>query len=453
MAGGLFAAVMSTTIVSVALPQIGTGLSASPTGQQWVVDAYVLDYAALLVLGGTLGDRLGRKRTYIAGVVLFGIGALLCAVAPNLPVLLASRAVQGVGPALLVPGSLTIVRVVFPDERRRAQAIGLWSTASGLAMAVGPVLGGSLVALWGWRAVFWINVPLAAGLAAIAWFAVPDLPGDRRPVRGPGAPHGFPLSGLDFAGALLITASLAASTYATVAGQSDGWSSAAFAASALIAVVTMALFIRREHRHHDPLVDLRLFTRRDFLAANIAGTAAFFAFVGAIVYFSVYFQHVRHQGPIAAGLSVTAIGAAFAVTAPVSGRLTHRIGPRPPLTAGLLVAAAAFLSLAPIGAHSGLPMILVRFVALGAGVGLALTPMTQIAVNAVPPDRAGMASAVHNALRQQGQVFGVAVLGAIVYAHRDYVAGFRAALLTSGLVLLVAAVTTAALSAAWPRRR
>ncbi|GAA1958662.1 MFS transporter [Catenulispora subtropica] len=440
-------------MVSVALPQIGTRLSASPTGLQWVVDAYVLVYAALLVPGGTLGDRLGRKRTYLAGVLIFGAGALTCALASNLPVLLAGRALQGVGPALLVPGSLTIVRSLFHDERRRAHAIGLWSTASGLAMAVGPALGGVIVAQWGWRTVFWINVPLAAVLATTAWYAVPDVPGTGRQSgeRDGDARRTGLLADLDIPGAVLITAGLAASTYATVVGQSAGWGSAVFFVSTSITVLAVGLFVRRERRHREPLVDLNLFLRRDFLAANLAGLAVFFAFVGAIVYFSIYFQHVRHQGPIAAGLSVAAIGAAFAVAAPISGRLTHRFGPLPPLTGGLLLAAAAFLSLTPIGAHSGMVLIIARFVALGAGVGLALTPMTQIAVQAVPDGRAGMASAVHNALRQQGQVFGVAVLGAIVYAHQDYLTGFRIALLTSGLVLLAAAITTLLLPTRRPR--
>jgi DHA2 family methylenomycin A resistance protein-like MFS transporter len=447
VAGGQFLAVMSTTVVSVALPTIGEELRAGATDLQWIVDAYVLVYSSLLVAGGMLGDRHGRKGVYLLGVAVFGLGSLLTGLAPTVGLLLLGRVVQGLGPALLVPGSLTIIRATFEDSGQRAAAIGLWSTGSGLALAVGPALGGVVVDVVGWRWVFLLNVPLSAVLILLAARFVPRLP--RTPARGR----------FDWLGAVLTTAGVAALAFAIIDGQDRGWASwpilAAFAAGA----AALVAFVAWERRLAEPLVDVSLFLRPTFTAANVAALVVFFSFVGAVVYFSAYLQQVQGHSPVVAGLDVSAIGIAFALAAPLSGRLVGRVGPRLPMLTGLVVSGTAMLGLLRLGTDSGIGSIWWNFALVGAGVGLCLTPMTAIAVAAVDASRAGMASAVHNAMRQLGQVLGVAVLGALVYAHLPpgsvagrrldppqgslFVDGLHDALWVSGLALLASALLAA----------
>jgi DHA2 family methylenomycin A resistance protein-like MFS transporter len=449
VAASQFLAVMSTTVVSVALPTIGTALHASATSLLWIVDAYVIVYSALLVAGGVFGDRRGRKGIFLLGVVVFGLGSLLCGLAPSTGWLLAGRAFQGLGPALLVPGSLTIIRSLFTGGRERALAIGLWSMCSGLALAVGPVLGGLVVEYAGWRWVFGLNVPLSAALTVAAALFVRRIA--RTPVRGR----------FDWAGAVLATTGVAALAYALIEEQPYGWGSPLVFGAAAVCLAAMGAFVLLERRLAEPLVDVTLFGRPAFTAANVAALVVFFAFLGAIVLFSAYFQQVQGRSPVSAGLEVSAIGVAFALAAPLSGRLVGRVGPRLPMLAGLAIAGAATLGLLRLGPHTGTGAIWWDFALLGGGVGLSLTPMTSIAVAAVGAARAGMVSAVHNALRQLGQVLGIAVLGALVYGRLPagssaggrlgpvhvalFMRGLHDALLVSGLALLASAALAAAL--------
>jgi MFS transporter, DHA2 family, methylenomycin A resistance protein len=446
--GGLFLAVVSTTTVSVALATIGRDMRAGTTDLQWVVDAYVLVYSSLLITGGVIGDRRGQKGVFMLGVGLFGLGALTAGLAPSMGLVLAGRVVQGLGPALLVPGSLTIVRATFEDARRRAAAIGLWSTSSGLALAVGPVLGGLVVGALGWRWVFLLNVPLSAALILLAARFVPRLA--RAPSRGR----------FDWLGAVLVTAGVAALTFAVIEGQVRGWASPPILGAFAGGVGALVVFAAWELRLADPLVDVSLFRRPGFTAANVAALVVFFAFVGAIVYFSAYFQQVQGHSPVESGLDVSAIGVALAAAAALSGRLVGRVGERWPMIAGLIIGGAATLGLLRLGPTTAIGSIWWNFALLGAGIGLCGTATTTIAMSAVGASRAGMASAVVNAMRQVGQLFGVAVLGALVYAHLPassagqrldprqgslFVEGLHAALWVSGLALLAAAALAAVL--------
>jgi len=452
VAAGQFLAVMSTSVVSVALPTIGRELDASTTSLEWIVDAYVLVFASLLVAGGVLSDRRGRKPMFVLGVALFGLGSLPAGIAPSVGVLIGGRVVQGLGPAIVLPGSLAIISAIFPDPRERAAAIGLWSASSGLALAVGPAFGGALVDGLGWRWVFLVNVPLCALLVVAALRWIPPI----RPDPG---------RGFDVLGAVLTTLGIGSLAFALIEAQDRGWGSALVVGALVVAVVALTVFVLYELRRDDPLVDVRLFRIPAFTAANVAGLAVFFAFIGAIVYFSAYFQDVQGRSAVDAGLRVLPIGVALALTAPVSGRLTGRIGARTPMLVGLLICAAATLGLLRLQPDSGLGAEWWDFALVGLGAGLALTPMTATAVGAVRPERAGMASAVHNSMRQLGQVLGVAVLGALVYAGfggsapvgrlgpaaaRTYVDGLHDALWVSGLALLAAAALVAVLV---PRHR
>ncbi len=445
---GLFAAVVSTTVVSVALPTIGRELHTGATGLEWIVDSYVVVYASLLVAGGVLGDRRGRKGLFITGVATFGVASVVCGLAPSVSVLLTGRVLAGLGAALLVPGSLTIIRAVFTDPRQRAAAIGLWSTASGVALAVGPPLGGVIVDGLGWRWVFLANAPLALALTLGAARVLPRLA--RAPVT----------ARFDGVGALLSTAAVALLAVAVIEGQDGGWTSGPVLAAFVVGAAALAGFVARERRVPAPLIDMSLFARPAFAAATLSALVVFFAFVGAIVYFSAYFQQVQGRTAVAAGLDVAAIGVAYAVAAAASGRLVGRVGERVPLIAGLVISGMATLGLLRLAPGTGIGAIWWNFALLGGGIGLCGTPMSTIAMSAVDRDRAGMASAVLNALRQVGQVFGVAVLGALVYADLPgagggrtldaaqaalFVYGLHHALWVSGLALLAAAGIAAVL--------
>ncbi len=451
VAGGLFLSVMSTTTVGVALPSIGVDLRATATDLEWIVDAYVIVYSSLLVAGGVAGDRRGRKGLFMVGAAIFGLGSLVTGLAPNVGVLMAGRAFQGLGPALLVPGSLTIIRATFIDERRRAVAIGLWSTASGVALAVGPALGGALVEAGGWRWVFLFNVPLAVVLAGLAGRFVPRLPRTPVPTR------------FDWTGVVLTTGGVAILAYATIEGPDRGWDSPLVLTAYAIGGAALVGLVVWERRAKGPLVDVTLFARPAFTAANVAALVVFFAFVGSIVYFSAFFQQAQHRTAITAGLDVSAIGVAFALAASQSGRLVARFGPRVPMLAGLVIAGLATLGLLRLDPHTGVGAIWWNFALLGAGIGMCLTPMTAVAMSSVDAAQAGMVSAMHNSLRQLGQVFGVAVLGALVYAGLPpnasagrpldrtqaalFTDGLHAATWVSGLALLAAAALAAVLLA------
>ncbi|MBI5106831.1 MAG: MFS transporter [Solirubrobacterales bacterium] len=440
--------VASATVVAVALPSLARDLGADGAQQQWVVDAFVLVFASLLVAGGVLGDRYGRRTALLAGLAVFALGSAWCLVAPSVGWLLAGRVVMAFGPPLVLPASLAIVSTTFTDPGARARAVGIWGAGSGLGLTLGPLLGGAVVEVLGWRWVFGVNVPLCALLALAA---VRNVPRDR-PVA---AEHPF-----DGLAAGLLTAAVALLVFGLIEGRELGWGSApvlgAFAAAALLT----AVFVRHERRHPAPLVDLALLGHRPFLAANLGGATFYGAVTGLAVYLSVFFQQVQGRSALEAGLCLLPQGACTALFAPVAGRLTARLGPRPPIVAGMAIGTVVILALLQLEPATPIGDVWWAFALLGAGIGIALPPMTVTAVSATSADRAGMASAIHNASRQLGQTFGVAVLGTIVLAgagdaarHHPltgaaadaWVEGLHAALLVAAGALAVAGVVVAVL--------
>jgi MFS transporter, DHA2 family, methylenomycin A resistance protein len=444
-----FMAVMSTSVVSVALPTIGRGLHASSTSLEWIVDAYVIVYASLLVAGGVLSDRRGRKGMFMTGVSLFGLGSLVCGLAPSVGWLIFGRVIQGLGPAVVTPTSLAIISATFEEPRARAGAIGVWSSGSGLALALGPAVGGLLVVGAGWRWVFLLNVPVALAVVGLAVRFIPMIPRRRA-----GAPF-------DWIGALLITAGVGLLTFAIIEGPSRGWGSALIVGGFVVAVGALGGFVAWERRHESPLIDVSLFTRVPFTVANLAGLTVFFAFVGGIVYLSAYFQQVQGRSALGAGLAVLPIGVGFFVGAPLSGRIVGLVGPRFPMVFGLTLCGAAMLGLLRLAVASSIAATWWDLFAVGLGGGLSLTPMTATAMAAVRSERAGMASAIHNSMRQFGQALGVAVLGSLVYAGvtdgqaggerlvgaqaTAFVDGLHRAVAVSGGALLLAAALVVAL--------
>jgi DHA2 family methylenomycin A resistance protein-like MFS transporter len=439
-----FMVVMSTSMVPVALPTIGRHLHGSTTSLEWIVDTYVIVYASLLVAGGVLSDRRGRKGMFMSGVTVYGAGALIAGVAPSVGWLLVGRVIQGLGPAIVTPTSLAIISATFEAPRERAAAIGVWSSGSGLALALGPAVGGLLTDAIGWRSVFLLGVPLAATAVSLGFRFIPVIPRSR--VR----------SRFDWIGALLITAGVGVLTFALIEGPSHGWGSRLIVAGFVVAVCALSGFVVWERRHEAPLIDVSLFSRAPFTVANLAGLTVFFAFIGGIVYLSAYFQQVQGRSALGAGLAVLPIGLGFFTGAPLSGRLVGRFGPRFPMVFGLGLCGAAMVALVRLRAGSSIGAIWWDLAAVGLGAGLSLTPMTAVAMAAVRAERAGMASAIHNSMRQVGQALGVAVLGSLVYAGVSggsagggrldgasaaaFVDGLHRAVLVSGACLVIAAL-------------
>ncbi len=421
--------IASATVVAVALPDLGRDLGATGTEQQWVVDAFVLVLASLLIAGGVFGDRRGRKAAFLIGVTTFAAGSLVCTVAPSVTVLLVGRVVQAVGPALVLPASLAIVSEVFPDPAARARAIGLWGAGSGIGLASGPTLGGAIVDAVGWRGVFAVNVPICIGLLIAGWRVIPTVRPSRAVVR------------FDLAGAMSLTAATATLVFVIIEGREAGWLSPLVLTVAAICLAAAAAFVRVERRHPAPLVDLGLLRHRGFVVANLGGGGASFAFVGCVVFLSVFLQQVQGRPPGEAGLCLLPLGAMTAACAPIAGRLTARMGPRAPILGGLAFATVA-MTLLTLRLAVDLPAgeLALMLGLLGCGIGLALPAMTVTAVASVEQARAGMAAAVHNACRQIGQALGVAVVGTIVFARAGSVSdggrrlsGADAVLWTSGL--------------------
>ena len=426
--------VANANLIAVALPPLSADLGASGAQEQWIVDAYVLVFAALLVAGGVLADRYGRRRALLTGLTVFGTGSLICALAPNPPVLIGARVLQALGPPLLLPASLAILTANVTNPLQRARAIGFWGAASGFGVAVGPLIGGAVVAAAGWRWAFGVNVPVALALVVAALRLIPD---DRPAAHA----HAF-----DTRGALLITLALGSLVFGLIEGPARGWTSAEVLISFAVSAGTLAAFVAAERRHPAPLVDLQLVRQPVFAAANLAAATILFTLLATSVYVSAFLQTFRAISPLQTGLALLPLGGAVALLAPVSGRLTAHVRPRTLIALGLACSAVGTFVLSRISGGDGAGDVWLALLLLGAGAGLALPPTTSTAVSAAPATRTGMASAIHNAGRQVGATLGVAALGSIVVSHA---ADGTAAAYADGLAvaLVVGAVALAAVAA------
>ncbi|WP_067479004.1 MFS transporter [Actinomadura hibisca] len=397
----MFLVGLDTTIVNVGLPAIGDGLGIGTRGLEWTVDAYVLVLAALLISAGALADRFGRRRIFQTGLVVFGLASLACAVAPSAGVLVAARAVQGVGASMLSPVALAIVVNAMPDPRERAQAIGVWASVFGLSMAAGPVLGGALVAGFGWRSLFWINAPIIVAALALSAVFVPES--RARQARR-----------LDLPGQLLLTVVIGAAVGALIEGPHVGWTSPVVLGGWLLAAVAAAGFARVESRRDEPLIDLGLFRRPAFGTAFLGAVAVFVALNVTLLLNTLYLQHARGWTPLATGLATLPMAVGATVFAPLAGRLVGRIGARPPLILAGVFITAGGLCLAGLGQHTGVPLLLLAYLLIGTGFGFSNAPITNTAVSGLPPARAGVAGAITSTARQLGAALGIAVAGGLV---------------------------------------
>jgi EmrB/QacA subfamily drug resistance transporter len=399
-------AFLDATAVQVALPAIGRELDASLSGLQWTVNGYTLTLASLILLGGSLGDRYGRRRIFLVGVVWFAAASLLCGIAQNTGQLVAARMLQGVGGALLTPGSLALIQSSFRPQDR-ARAIGIWSSLSGIAGLVGPFLGGLLVDVASWRLVFLINVPVAVLIVAVAGRHVPES-------RDPGH-HGR----FDYAGAGLGAVSLGGITYALIgAGGASG--RAAVATWAVVGVLAAIAFVVREHRAADPMLPPRLFAERQFTGANLATLAVYGALGGSGLFLMLQLQEVLGYRATAAGAALLPTILLISLLSPRAGALAQRIGPRLPMTVGPMIVAAGTLLLAWVdGSAPYWAEILPGSVLQGVGMGITVAPLTATVLGAAPDALAGIASGVNNAVARAAQLLAVAALPVAVGLSGD----------------------------------
>jgi DHA2 family methylenomycin A resistance protein-like MFS transporter len=401
---GLFMVLLDASIVTVALPTIQRNLSAGISGLQWVVDGYTLSFAVLLLAAGTFGDRFGRKRVYLVGILVFTLGSLFCGVAPSLGALIAGRVIQGIGGAALSTGSGSLLAAAFPDPRERAQAIGIWSGVSGIALAAGPLAGGLLIQAFDWQAIFFLNLPIG-GLALAAGLSL--LAESRNPLA----------RRLDIPGLLTSSAALAALTFALIQGESQGWGSPVIVGLFASTVLLLVAFLVAELRTVEPMFPLDLFTNPIFSAANVAAVAVGFALLGTVFFVAQYFQEVQGYTALQSGLRTLPNTIGIFIVAPLAGRITARFGPRLPIVCGALLAGIALLLLTRIQPDTAYGAIWWNLGLCGVGFGFMLSPISAAVFSTIPSNRVGLGSSVVNTSRQIGSVLGVALLGAVVQAQ------------------------------------
>jgi EmrB/QacA subfamily drug resistance transporter len=396
----IFIVSLDNTIVNVALPSIRRDLHASVSELQWTIDAYTVVLAGLLITSGSIADRVGRTKIFRVGLTLFSLGSLLCSLAPSAGALIGFRMLQAVGGSMLNPVAMSIIRNTFDDPRERAQAIGIWGAVVGLSMALGPIVGGSLVAAIDWRAIFWVNVPVVAVAFVLTQRFVPESRAPRpRPV--------------DWLGQVLVIVALGTLVYAIIEGASAGLGSPRLAVPALVSVVAFVTLVVHELRAEEPLIDPRFFRSVPFSAASLIAILAFTALGGFLFMTNLYLQGDRGLTPVESGLYTLPMAVTAFVAAPLSGRLVGRRGARPSLVSGGVALALASLMLTGLAANTQTGWLLLAYFAFGLGFGMVNPPITNTAVSGMPGEQAGVAAAVASTSRLIGTSLGVAIVGAI----------------------------------------
>ncbi|MFJ7072093.1 MFS transporter [Streptomyces sp. NPDC098781] len=424
---GYFMVILDVTVINVAVPVIGRELSASLTGIQWITDGYTLVFAGFLLTGGALGDRLGNRRIFCSGVVVFTASSAACALAPNAPFLVVSRLVEGLGAALIVPGSLALLQQAYPESAARARAFGLWGSMAGIAASAGPLLGGLLVSTVGWRWVFLINLPVGAGCVALTLRHVARSP--RRPDRT-----------LDWPAQCAVVAAVALLTAALNEAGRRGWSDPAVLAGLGLAVTAAVAFAVRERLARSPALPLDLLRSRAMSGGAVIGLLFNFGFYGMVFTASLDFQHERHYSALETGVALFPAVAMTMFASVLSGRLTRRTGDRPLVISGMLLAALGLAGWAAAGADPAYGLLVAPMMAAGFGTSFALTGSTATVMGAAPPGYSGTASALFNTTRQIGSATGVALGGSLLATSADPGTGLRVSMAIGALAYLTAAI-------------
>jgi EmrB/QacA subfamily drug resistance transporter len=429
---GLFMTVLDNLVVNVALPTIHRDLGASVQALEWTVNAYILAFAVFLLTGAALGDRFGRKRMFITGIAIFTAGSAAAALAPSSGLLIAARAAQGLGAAIATPLTLTLLAAAFPDEKRGI-ALGVWSGISGIAVALGPLVGGAVVQGLSWHWIFWINVPIGLVLVPLA-------------ARQLAESHG-PSSAIDLAGVSLASTGLLGVIYGLIRAQTDGWTNSIVLASLFGGVALIGAFVAWELRTEQPMLPMQFFRRRSFAVTNAVSLSMMFGMFGSIFFLSQFFQNVLGNSPLQAGVKLLVWTGATMVVAPLAGVFSERFGSRWFMVAGLSLQAAALAWMTElVSVHTSYPSLIAPFVLAGAGMALVFAPSANAVLSSVSVEQAGQASGANNAIRELGGVLGISVL-ATVFTHaggygspQAFINGMTPALWVGVAVLVIGAL-------------
>jgi EmrB/QacA subfamily drug resistance transporter len=451
VAFGLFMIMLDNTIVNVALPSIGRDLRMGVSQLEWIVNAYTLAFAVLILTGGRLADLFGRRRLFVIGLVVFSASSLVCGLSGGSALLTGARATQGVGAALIMPATLSIISATFAPAER-GLAIGIWAGVSGIALAIGPLVGGLLTEHAGWSWIFFVNVPIGA----IAILAARVLIAESRELTG--------RERIDLPGLAVSAAALFALTYALIEANRYGWGSPLIVALFVAAAVGLALFVRLERTRPGAMLDLSLFKSLTFTGANISALLVSLAMFGVFFFVSLYMQNILGWSAVRAGETFLPMTGLIILSAPLAGRLTDLFGPRWPIASGMALLAASLLLFSRLGLRDGFLEMLPGMLVGGLGMGLAMGPMTTAALSTVPVERAGVGSGVVSTFRQLGGTLGVAIMGAILAAAEtvpasdprfplQYLTGFHHALRAAALIALGGAAVAALLLGRGARRQ
>ena len=419
----LFVISIDNTVLNLALPSIATGFQATVGELQWVLDAYTLVFASLLITTGTLGDRYGRKRLFIIGLALFGFCSLGAALSLSINMLIALRALLGVAGAMIMPSTLSILIDVFKEGKERAKAIAIWTSIFSIGAGIGPIIGGLLINTFNWSSVFYLNIPIVAiGILGGVWL-VPESKDERAPRP-------------DIPGVSLSVVGLVALVYSMILVGEKGWSAHEVWISLILAVVFLAAFVWWENRSPNPMLPFSFFKNRQFSGANVALTISSFAIMGSMYLFSQYFQSVEGFSPLLSALCMFPLTPVVFLSTMGSVRVNHRKGTRYTMTLGLLLTGLALFLFSRIaGLHTDYGLILLVLIFLGAGIGFTMSPATSAIMNSLPPNRAGIGSAMNDTTRQLGGALGIAMLGAVMNSlYRAGVTSLKGTTGISGLL-------------------
>ena len=438
VAFGLFMIMLDNTVVNVALPSIERDLHVSISSLEWIVTAYALTFAALLITGGKLGDLFGRRRIFIVGIAIFTLSSLACGLAPTAGFLIGARAVQGIGAALMNPASLSIITATFPP-RERGQAIGIWAGVSAMALAIGPLVGGLIVDNINWNWIFFINVPVGIAGVIVSRLVIKESR-DTSHVQS-----------VDLPGLITSSAGLFALTYALIEGNKHGWTSPEIIGLFAGAVVLLVGFVVLEHFQRVPMLDLSLFRIGSFAGSNLVAMLVSLGMFGVFFFVSLYIQNILHWTPTKAGAAFLPMTILIIIVAPLAGKLSDRVGSRWLMGGGMTLVSISLLLYQRVGLHSTFWTLLPAMLLGGIGMAMTMSPMTAAAMSSVPVDKAGVGSGVLNSFRQLGGSLGIALMGAILASYvtapprspqaaQQFVDGLHASLLVAAGITFASAV-------------
>jgi MFS transporter, DHA2 family, methylenomycin A resistance protein len=417
---------LDVTIVNVAIASIGQSVGGGVAALQWVVSAYTIAFAALILTAGALGDRIGAKRVFMAGFALFTLASLACALAPGLGILIGARALQGLAAAILVPNSLALLNHAYPGDKERGEAVGIWAAGASLALTAGPLVGGALIAAAGWRCIFLVNVPIGLAALWLTWRYAQETPQS-------------PQHKLDLPGQVSAILALGCLAGAMIEGGKRGFADGYVLAAFCAFVLAAAAFLWIEQRSDQPMLPLALFKNPRFGTTALIGLLINIAFYGLIFLISLYLQETNGWSALWTGLAFGPMTAAVFVPNLIAARIANRIGAGITIAVGALVAAASCLALLRVEQGTGYGAMVVQLMTLGAGLGLLVPPLTSTLLGSVDRSRSGVASGVLNSMRQTGSVIGVALFGAMAATAGGIIPGLRAALMISGALFAASA--------------